>query len=96
MSDLPVCDQIKAIAERIIWFEPPGKALSNVVRFLAYAFSRASWEDMQALRQYLNDEELREALDRAPPGIIDARSWACWNAKFGRYPAPAMPQRRFG
>ena len=38
---------------------------------------------------------VREALDRAPPGIFDPRSWAYWNLKLGRYPAPALPRRAF-
>lgn len=39
------------------------------------------------LRAYVCDDDIREALDQAPPGIIDARSWAYWNSKMGRYPA---------
>lgn len=38
--------------------------------------------------------DFREALDRAPPGIIDPRSWACWNLVIaGRHPPPPMPRR---
>lgn len=38
---------------------------------------------------------IAEALERAPPGIIDPRSWAYWHSKMGRYPAPPMPTRSF-
>src|SRR5208283_3927990 len=31
--------------------------------------------------------------DKAPPGIFDPRSWACWNLKCGRLPAPPLPAR---
>jgi len=41
-------------------------------------------------------KSLREALDHAPPGVIDPRSWAYWNSKLGRYPAPPPPTRRLG
>jgi len=51
---------------------------------------------MRLIREYVSDEDFREALDRAPPGIIDPRSWAYWNSKMGRYPAPPMPKRHFG
>ena len=34
-----------------------------------------------------------EALEQAPPGIMDERSWAYWNAVTGRYPVPPMPRR---
>ena len=40
-------------------------------------------------------DELREVLDHAPPGIFNGRSWAYWNLKLGRTPAPPLPERRF-
>ena len=52
-------------------------------------------EDVTTLRSYVSDEELQEAIDRAPPGIFDPRSWAYWNLKIGRYPAPPLPARTF-
>jgi hypothetical protein len=55
----------------------------------------ATHEDMRVLRGYVSDDDFREALDKAPPGIIDPRSWAYWNSKFGRYPPPPRPRRRF-
>src|ERR1700728_1271483 len=52
----------------------------------------------QDLARELNvsDDDFREALDHVPAGIIDPRSWAYWNSKLGRYPAPPLPVRRFG
>lgn len=94
MKQIPLTPETARIARRIIWFEPPSVALSDPVRFMAYALARASHEDMQALRRHLEPEDLVEALDRAPPGIIDARSWAYWNLIAGRYPAPPLPRRR--
>jgi hypothetical protein len=72
------------------------EALADPVRFVAYALARATHEDMKILRDFLLDDDLREALDQAPPGIIDPRSWAYWNSKVGRYPAPPLPTRRLG
>ena len=95
MITLPLTPEIQAIARRIVWFEEPEKAVSDGVRFLAYAMSQALPEDMRAIRRYVSDDEFREALDQAPPGIIDARSWACWNNIMGPYPAPPRPVRRF-
>jgi hypothetical protein len=71
-------------------------ALSYTSRFVAYALARATHDDMTLLRKFLSDDDLREALDHAPPGIIDPRSWAYWNSRLGRYPAPPMPQRQLG
>ena len=70
--------------------------MSDPIRFMAYAMARATHEDMKLLRRYVADDDFREALDRAPPGIIDPRSWAYWNNVMGRYPAPPMPKRVLG
>jgi hypothetical protein len=96
MKAIPATPQTLSVAPRIIWFEPPERALADPIRFMAYAMTYARHEDMRVIRQYVSDEDFREALDRAPPGIIDPRSWAYWNSKMGRYPPPPLPRRRFG
>ena len=96
MKSIPLTPDTEALARRIVWFEPPQEALSDTFRFVAYAVSRATHKDMKLLRRFLNDDDLRQALDHAPPGIIDPRSWAYWNSVLGRYPAPPPPSRRFG
>lgn len=96
MKPIPLNDETAAAATRIIWFEPPAQALSDPVRFMAYAMTYAMHEEIQVLRRYVSDDDFRDALDHAPPGIIDARSWAYWNSKMGRYPPPPLPVRRFG
>jgi hypothetical protein len=95
VNAIPLTPETLAVARRVIWFEPPAQALSDPVRFMAYALTYARHEDMRVIRRYLSDDDLREALDLAPPGIIDARSWAYWNSKVGRYPAPPLPLRTF-
>jgi len=91
---LPLTEELKSVARRIIWFEEPEQALSDAVRFLVYAMAYAQHEDMTTIRRYVTDDELRVALEQAPPGIIDARSWSYWHVKLDRYPAPPMPTRR--
>jgi hypothetical protein len=95
LNAIPVTPETSEISRRVIWFEAPEKALADPVRFLAYAMTYARHEDMRVIRRYVSDHELRQALDRAPPGIIDPRSWAYWNLKMGRLPAPPMPKRVF-
>jgi hypothetical protein len=94
VKPIPLNDETRVLAHRLVWFEPPEKALADPMRLLAYAFARATHEEMKALRSYVDETELKEALDNAPPGIIDPRSWAYWNLRLGRYPAPPMPKRR--
>jgi hypothetical protein len=95
MKPIPATPETLSVVPRIIWFEPPERALADPIRFMAYAMTYARHEDMKVIRQHVSDDDFREALDRAPPGIIDPRSWAYWNAKMGRYPAPPLPKRRF-
>jgi hypothetical protein len=93
MKPIPQTPVTEAIARRLVWFEEPTQALRNPVRFMAYAMTYALHEEMRVLRQYVSDEDFREALAHAPPGIIDPRSWAYWNSRMGRWPVPPLPQR---
>lgn len=95
MRPIPVTPQTLQAARRIIWFEEPEKALADPVRFMAYAMTYARHEDMRVIRRYVTDDEIRQALDAAPPGIIDPRSWAYWNLKVGRFPPPPLRKRTF-
>jgi hypothetical protein len=94
MKPIPLTRETRAIARRLVWFEPPSQALADPIRFMAYAMASATHEDMKRLRHHVSDDDFRDALDHAPPGIIDPRSWAYWNSKMGRYPAPRMPARK--
>jgi hypothetical protein len=93
LNTLPSTKEFHALAARVIWFEPPEQALSDVPRFMAYAFRYATHDDMQKLRTKLNDDDLRNALADAPPGIIDPRSWSYWHVIVGIFPPPPLPKR---
>ncbi len=94
MRPLPHTDELIEIAQRLVWFEAPEKALSDPIRFIAYAMARASADDMAEIRKYVSDADFLEAIDNAPPGIIDERSWWYWNLIVaGRSPPPPMPRR---
>jgi hypothetical protein len=94
VKPLPDYDQdLLAVAPRVVWFEPPQQALAKPIRFLAYLMTYGTLEDVAVVRRYLDLDDFREALERAPPGIIDERSWAYWNVMTGRYPVPPMPRR---
>ncbi len=93
MKNLPPRPEIEAIARRVVWFEAPSQAIGSPARFVAYAMTYGDDADMRVLRKHLSDDELREAIEKAPAGIFDPRSWAYWNLKLGRYPTPPMPER---
>ncbi len=44
-------------------------------------------EEIVVVERYVDPDDFREALDHAPPGIMDERSWAYWNAR--DLPGPA-------
>ena len=94
MKPIPLTPETEALARRLVWFEKPAEALADPVRFMAYALESGTHEDMKVLRRHLSESDIREALDAAPPGIIRPRSWAYWNARMGRYPAPPLPKRQ--
>jgi hypothetical protein len=93
MTPIPLNPETEIIARRLLWFEPPARALADPIRFLAYVMAYATPADLLVLRRYVSDDDFREALDNAPPGIIDPRSWAYCNLRTGRSPAPAKPNR---
>jgi hypothetical protein len=93
MRPLPRNPDLLAVAPRVVWFESPERALADPNRFLAYLMTYGTVEDVAVVRRYLDLDDFREALENAPPGIFDERSWAYWNTMIGRYPAPPMPRR---
>lgn len=93
MKPLILTAELAAVARRVVWFESPEQAIADPVRFAAYAMTYGNHADMQVLRRQFSDDDLREALAAAPPGIFDGRSWADWNLMLDRQPTPPMPVR---
>jgi hypothetical protein len=93
MTSLPRSADLLRAAARVVWFEPPERALADPVRFLAYVMTYATAEEIAVVRRYVELDDFREALEHAPAGIMDERSWAYWNVLTGRYPVPPMPRR---
>ena len=93
MKPLPHTQAFLGAAKRIVWFRAPEEALNNPIELIAYAMRHATDDDMALLIDHIGEDGLREAIDNAPPGIVDARSWSYWNARIGRFPAPPLPRR---
>jgi hypothetical protein len=96
MKPLPRNPDLLKVAPRVIWFESAEVALADPVRFLAYLMAYGTVNEIAVVQRYVSLAYFREALEKAPPGVIDERSWAYWNTKFGRYPVPPMPRRILG
>jgi len=97
VKPLPLSPDLLAIVPNVIWFEEPAVALADPIRFLAYVImTYGTPADLAVVRRYVDADGFREAIENAPPGIMNERSWAYWNVMIDRYPAPPMPQRQWG
>jgi hypothetical protein len=90
---LPITSELLRVAQRVIWFEEPERALADPVQFLAHVMVFGTVEDLKALQGIVGKDEYREVLEQAPPGIFDARSRAYWNLVCDRRLAPPLPMR---
>jgi hypothetical protein len=85
---------LKRIAKKLVWWEPPGKALADPSRLACQVMVLGTWDDALQARNALGDDLFRRALQHAPPGVFDARSWNYWHLMFGMTPVPPLPKRR--
>jgi hypothetical protein len=93
MKPLPLTPEILNVARRVVWFRKPEEELADPVHFLAHVMTYGTIEDLITIQAIVGKDEFCEVLEKAPPGIFDARSWAYWNLKCGRQPAPPLPTR---
>lgn len=93
MKPLTLTPALLKAARNAIWFQSPETAIGDPARFAAYVMTFGDADDWVELRRQLGIDGVAAALDRAPPGIFDARSWAYWNLVAGRPVAPMAPER---
>jgi len=86
-------DDLISVARRVEWYREPAAALADPDHFLAHVMTYGTIEDVTAARRHFSEEDFRHALDCAPAGVMDPRSWSYWHAVFGRIPPPPMPRR---
>jgi len=78
----------------------PEDALRELARrythFLCQLMRLGTEDEVVLARKILGDDAFRAALDAAPPGSLDDRSWSYWHlVLFKRHPAPPQPTRSF-
>jgi hypothetical protein len=93
MKPLPHTAELLTLAERTVWYKSPDEAVADQLNLVAHVLTYGDQEDVKVVRRYLGLNDIRESLDRAPPGVFDERSWSYWNAMVGRFPVPPMPRR---
>jgi len=94
MPAIPLTPEIEKVSRRCVWYKTPAEAVGEPEHFVAHVLTYGTHEDVKALRKFVSDDDLREAMNNAPSGIYDGRSWSYWQLKlFGRYDPPPMPSR---
>jgi hypothetical protein len=76
--------ELLAVAENVIWFKPPKEALADSTDFLCHVMTYGSLDDVLTAEKHFTLDQFREALEHAPPGVFDPRSWHYWNLVCGR------------
>ena len=90
----PLRAELLRVAKRVVWFKPPEETLRDPVFFLNHVMTWGMIEDIRVARAHYDDDDFRNALRQAHPGVFDARSWAYWHVVLGMDPAPPLPERR--
>jgi hypothetical protein len=75
--------ELLAVAKRIFCFGTPEEALEFPLRFLTYAMTCASDDDIEIVRKYFTEDDFKAALDDPALGIFDRSSRAKWNRRYG-------------
>lgn len=89
---------LRRLAARYVWWKTPEEAMEFPSRVAAQVMNLGTWEDLTELNEVAGDDYLREVLESAEAGQLDARSWHYWHyrlglAEFGTRPVPPMPVR---
>lgn len=94
MRTIPLTPEIEAVSRRCVWYKSPEQAVQYPEHFIAHVLTYGMHEDVKTLRKIVSDDELREAINNAPAGVYDSRSWSYWQLMlFNRYAPPPMPSR---
>ena len=94
MTQIELTEELARVAERCVWYKTPEQAIAYPEHFIAHVLTYGTHDDVKELRRHVDDNGLRAALNNAPAGIFDARSWNYWNIILGREHLPPMPQKR--
>lgn len=87
--------ELRRIASRVVWWTPPEHAVARLDDFLCRVMTLGDLADANYIESTYGADRLRKALESAPAGVLDARSWHYWYHRLGLGPAGPLPARRF-
>ena len=86
---------LRALASKYVWWQAPDVTLARRWHFLCQVMTLGTDEDVRVVRRLLGDEAMIDALEHAPPGVMDPKSWNFGHLSFGRV-VPPLPVRPLG
>lgn len=86
-------DVLLELARRYVWWLPPDDALARPHLLLCQLMQLGTAEDVRLARSLVGDDAFRDALQSAPPGVLDAKSWNFWHLVLLHQPPPPLPSR---
>jgi len=81
------------MARKYVWWLPPGEALARPGLVLTQVMEMGDYDDVLRIEAALGREALADALRRAEPGRLSARSWTYWHHRLGLAPSGRIPPR---
>jgi hypothetical protein len=85
---------LKEIAERLIWWTSPERAIENKVRFIAQVMVYGDLEDTKTLLKEFNCNELQSVLETPPPGVFTPPAWHYWHIVLDKRVTPLEIKNR--
>ncbi len=92
----PVTSDLHHLAEKYVWWESPDRVVARRELLLCQLMQLGTWPDVRLARRLFGDQAFIDVLAKAPPGILDLKSWVYWHRFFGLEvpPLPARPLPR--
>ncbi len=84
---------LMGVASRVCWFKAPAEVLADSIFFLGHVMTYGTIEDILTVKRHYTDQEFVDALENAPSGVFDPRSWSYWHVVYGKLPVPPLPER---
>jgi len=82
---------LRAMARKYVWWLSPAEALERPGLVVTQVMEMGDYDDVLRVEAALGRGALVEALRRAEPGRLSARSWTYWHHRLGLAPSGRVP-----
>jgi len=86
-------ERLARVARRVCWWQSAEVTLEDTPVFLCRVMVFGTWADVCLVLAKYGRTAIRQALQSAPPGLFDERSWHYWHHRLNLFPVPELPAR---